>query len=190
MASTNSTEHLQLNQWSGTDRPKMADFNADNQKIDGALHAHTADGAAHVSAQERAAWTGAVPVLGSYEGDGQPMQEISLGFSPAFGIVFAAGENPFQPVDQTTVALRAAFLAGGGSSQAALVTETGFSVLSSATPSPDGSPPSTRRASPINIWSFAKKEGRRGAPPLFFAGKISCGVLHFFKKDAIITCTV
>lgn len=113
MASTNSTEHLQLNQWSGTDRPKMADFNADNQKIDGALHAHTADGAAHVSAQERAAWTGAVPVLGSYEGDGQPMQEISLGFSPAFGIVFAAGENPFQPVDQTTVALRAAFLAGG-----------------------------------------------------------------------------
>ena len=134
MASTNSTEHLQLNQWSGTDRPKMADFNADNQKIDGALHAHTADGAAHVSAQERAAWTGAVPVLGSYEGDGQPMQEISLGFSPAFGIVFAAGKNPFQPVDQTTVALRAAFLAGGGSSQAALVTETGFSVLSSATP--------------------------------------------------------
>ena len=77
---------------------------------------------------------GSLPVLGSYEGDGQPMQEISLGFSPAFGIVFAAGENPFQPVDQTTVALRAAFLAGGGSSQAALVTETGFSVLSSATP--------------------------------------------------------
>lgn len=134
MASTNSTEHLQLSQWSGTDRPKMADFNADNRKIDEALHAHTADGAAHVSAQERAAWTGAAPVHGSYEGDGQPMQEIPLGFSPSFGIVFAAGKNPFQPVDQTTVALRAAFLAGGGSSQAALVTGTGFSVLSSATP--------------------------------------------------------
>ena len=134
MSSSGKTSNYGLNQWIGMDKPKMADFNADNQKVDGALHAHATDETAHVSAQEREVWSGAVPVLGSYRGDGNPTQEISLGFSPAFGIVFAAGENPFQPVDQTTVALRAAFLAGGGSSQAALVTETGFSVLSSATP--------------------------------------------------------
>lgn len=121
-------------------------------------------------------------MLGSYEGDGQPMQEISLGFSPAFGIVFAAGENPFQPVDQTTVALRAAFLAGGGSSQAALVTETGFSVLSSAAPVSGRSPPSTRRASPINIWSFAKKEGGAVRRPSFLQEKFLAGYCIFSKK--------
>ncbi len=43
MASTNMTEHLKLNQWIGSDKPKMADFNADNRKVDQAVGSHTAD---------------------------------------------------------------------------------------------------------------------------------------------------
>ena len=39
MASTNHTEHLNLNQWVGTDPVLMADFNADNAKIDAAIAA-------------------------------------------------------------------------------------------------------------------------------------------------------
>ena len=134
MSSSGKTTHVGLNQWVGADKPKMDDFNADNRKIDEAIHAHTSDGAAHVSTQERMAWTGAIPIFGSYEGDGQPLQEIALGFSPSFGIIFAVGKNPFQPVDQNTVALRAAFLSRDGSSQAVMVTDTGFSVLYASTP--------------------------------------------------------
>ena len=33
------TEHYQLNQWDGADRVLRTDFNEDNAKIDGALHA-------------------------------------------------------------------------------------------------------------------------------------------------------
>ena len=39
MSSTNKTAHYQLNQWIGTDPVLMADFNADNAKIDAALAA-------------------------------------------------------------------------------------------------------------------------------------------------------
>lgn len=34
MPSSNKTAHLQLNKWSGSDKPKKDDFNSDNQKID------------------------------------------------------------------------------------------------------------------------------------------------------------
>ena len=37
MASTNKTEHLSLNQWVLTDKPRMDDFNSDNQKLDQAV---------------------------------------------------------------------------------------------------------------------------------------------------------
>ncbi len=37
MPSTNKTANLELNQWIGTDKPKMADFNADNSLIDAAI---------------------------------------------------------------------------------------------------------------------------------------------------------
>jgi hypothetical protein len=43
MASTNKTANLDLNQWSLSDKPEMADFNADNTKIDTAVSAHLAE---------------------------------------------------------------------------------------------------------------------------------------------------
>ena len=45
MASTNKTANLDLNQWSLSDKPEMADFNADNLKIDTELSAHMAESA-------------------------------------------------------------------------------------------------------------------------------------------------
>ena len=59
MASTNKTETLGLNQWIGSDKPKMEDFNSDNRLIDTALAGHRADQTVHVSAQERR--TGGTP---------------------------------------------------------------------------------------------------------------------------------
>lgn len=43
MASTNKTANLNLNQWSLSDKPEMADFNADNTKIDTVVSAHLAE---------------------------------------------------------------------------------------------------------------------------------------------------
>ena len=61
MPSTNSTEHLALNQWLGTDKPKMADFNADNLKLDAAMGNHLADAVSHLTENERNVWNHAVP---------------------------------------------------------------------------------------------------------------------------------
>ena len=47
MASTNKTANLDLNQWSLSDKPEMADFNADNTKIDTVVSAHLAENAAN-----------------------------------------------------------------------------------------------------------------------------------------------
>ena len=79
MASTNMTEHLKLNQWIGSDKPKMADFNADNRKVDQAVGSHTADQTMHLTEAERAAWNKAIPIVGGYTGDGTPMRAVEMG---------------------------------------------------------------------------------------------------------------
>ena len=38
MPTSNKTEHLGLNQWLGTDKPKRADFVEDNAAIDHAMY--------------------------------------------------------------------------------------------------------------------------------------------------------
>ena len=40
MPSSAKTSFLSLNHWSAGDKPKMADFNSDNQKVDSALQGH------------------------------------------------------------------------------------------------------------------------------------------------------
>ena len=71
------TEQFQLNQWELSDRIQMADFNADNEKIEAAL----------------AAMAGDRLVVGSYTGDGTGSSGgtriIDLGFKPK--LVFVAG---------------------------------------------------------------------------------------------------
>ena len=77
MSSTNKTEHLQLNQWVGTDPFRMSDFNADNQKIDAAIAAK------------------ANIVLGSYKGNGKYGQanpnSLTFPFTPK--IIFLAHKS-------------------------------------------------------------------------------------------------
>lgn len=85
MASSGSTQNLKLNQWEGGDKPKMADFNADNLKIDQAVGAHLTDPAAHPVLQA---------VSGTYTGDGGRFQVINLGFTPKYGFLFAVDLAP------------------------------------------------------------------------------------------------
>ena len=77
MASSNKTTTLGLNQWSGTDKPKRNDFNADNLAIDQAIKnlRESTDVA-----------------VGSYTGNGIPSGRfIEIGFRPKAIFVWAEG---------------------------------------------------------------------------------------------------
>lgn len=91
MSSTNKTDNLHLNNWIGSDVPKMEDFNLDNSIIDRAFSQHTSSGDIHTSADEKEAWNSPYYVS-SYFGNGEKNRNIQLncGFTPKWGIVFAA----------------------------------------------------------------------------------------------------
>ena len=134
MASTNSTANLRLNQWIGSDKPKMADFNEDNRKLDEAVSAHIADTAVHPTAAERQTWTNAAPLFGSYVGNGEPVRTVELGFKPSFGILFAADKNIVQPSGQgSTAVVFSAFISKDGCSQGAYIIDSGFEACSQPT---------------------------------------------------------
>ena len=69
----NHTTNYQLNQWAKSDRIRMDDFNADNQKIDAALKA-VVDGTMQF-------------ITSSYVGDGTEDRVIDLGVTPKLAIV-------------------------------------------------------------------------------------------------------
>ncbi|MCI8648810.1 MAG: hypothetical protein HFG20_01690 [Anaerotruncus sp.] len=141
MASSNKTANLQLNQWVGSDKPKMADFNSDNSKIDAAFAAHTGNTAIHITAQERQTWNSGAPVFGSYVGNGQSFRIIDLGYIPSFGIIFAVDKLPLVASGGTgNMMAYCAFLSKQGASSSAFIEdgtsgmgtgeERGFGVIS------------------------------------------------------------
>lgn len=89
MPSTNKTPFLGLNRWQGDDKPKMNDFNTDNQIVDATMRQHVEDAARHLTAVEKA-YLGSGPLTtGSYTGNGNTTRMVPLGFRPRFVIVFA-----------------------------------------------------------------------------------------------------
>ena len=81
MPSSAKTSYLQLNSWSAGDKPKMADFNSDNQKVDSALQAHVQNTALHLQGNQ-STWVAQPFVTGTYTGDDAASRTISLGFQP------------------------------------------------------------------------------------------------------------
>lgn len=128
MSSSNTTPHLGLNQWIGTDCPKMADFNSDNLKTDAAFHQHTGDSGAHVTAGEKA-WLQQPFAIGTYTGTGAYSFSVNLGFKPRFLAVFNEGNLPYsydhflQVADQ-----RFALATSLGWTNGVQLTATGFTV--------------------------------------------------------------
>lgn len=81
---TNQTQHYGLNQWELSDSVVMADFNADNQKVDAALHSILSS-IPHVCS-------------GSYVGTGTSGADnpntLDLGFAPLFLAIIQEDEYP------------------------------------------------------------------------------------------------
>lgn len=130
MASTNKTEHLSLNQWVLTDKPRMDDFNSDNQKLDQAVGEHTADTTLHITSSERSKWNGAPKLaVGTYVGNNALTRTISVGFTPKFCAVFAQDEMPVDPVNEDGIGeVFAAFACTGTGSLGLAVASGGFTV--------------------------------------------------------------
>lgn len=84
---TNNKTSLGLNSWLGTDKPKRSDFVEDNTLLDSLLNSHFADNTRHFTADDRTLLSQAF-VMGTYIGDGQAQQVITLPFAPRLVIVF------------------------------------------------------------------------------------------------------
>ena len=85
MPSSGKTPNIGLNLWSGSDSPKMEDFNSDNTIIDSAIKALQDQGGGGGSG-------GLSLVLGSYIGDGKETKTIQWESRPKFWVVFASGK--------------------------------------------------------------------------------------------------
>ena len=90
MSSTNKTQRLKLNNWTGSDVPSVGDFNRDNVIIDQYLGNHMYSGELHTSNTERNKWNNPY-YISTYFGNGTSSRTISIGsgFTPKWGIVFA-----------------------------------------------------------------------------------------------------
>lgn len=139
MPSTYKTEHLGLNRWLGSDKPKRTDFNEDNERIDAAVAGHIADHVAHVTEAERARWD-APFVTGSYTGDGTAERAIQLGFRPSALIVCIASKAPIN-VSSSDVQLRFAFATEAGASKGVALSDEGFWVYNPSVAPLDGETP-------------------------------------------------
>ena len=79
MPSSSKTNYLQLNYWSAGDKPKMADFNSDNQRLDNAFQSHIQNNAQHLTGNQ-SAWLAQPFVSGTYTGDGAASRSLSPGW--------------------------------------------------------------------------------------------------------------
>ena len=121
MSSTYKTTNLGLNQFVGSDRPKMEDFNFDNQQIDQKFQEHVLSNL-HLTEQQREQLGKASYQIGSYSGDGQASRTIAVEGEIGFGLIFMVGEVFNQTVTSSgDTYVYAAIITPQGCSKAAAV---------------------------------------------------------------------
>lgn len=100
MSSNSKTPILALNSWAGSDKPKRADFNYDNEVIDTVVGGHINDTEVHLTAEERTKLNSPF-YISYYIGDGINSRTINLNFTPSLVIIFAHG-TPLANYDKAT----------------------------------------------------------------------------------------
>lgn len=95
MSSTNKTPGIELNNWVGSDIPKMADFNNDNNIIDYEITSHKTNGDIHTTAAEKTAWNQPYVIM-TYTGNGNVSRSIKItdDFEPSWGMIFKINYTP------------------------------------------------------------------------------------------------
>ena len=128
MASSNFTSNLHLSAWTGSDRPKRADFVSDNNIIDTALGGHIANSGIHVTADEKARISQPFDVR-IYAGSGESERTISLGFTPSFVIVYRRGVPPVAYSGGANVVYSGYACYGHGSTTGLMINSSGVIVM-------------------------------------------------------------
>lgn len=99
MASTQKTNYLRLNHWSGTDIPKRQDFINDNMILDQTIGSHMEDMQTHLNARDREKLN-SIFFTETYVGDGAENRVITLKETPSFVILYPInypmGKTEFQ----------------------------------------------------------------------------------------------
>lgn len=155
MPSTYKTQHLGLNSYIGTDKPKRTDFNGDNERIDAAIYEHTANGGIHVTAAEKQLWN-APFVPGSYTGDGTASRTVALGFTPRVVLAAAAGCSPIGANTNAEVLIRSGFATALGGTKGIEITQNGFIVKNAAYMPPDGETPKLNVNGTVYVYLAVK----------------------------------
>lgn len=138
MSSSNKTSYLGLNQFIGSDKPKMEDFNTDNRLLDEKIQQHL-QSQLHLNEQQRKRLESPSYLIGSYTGDGTAKRTILVEQPIGFGFVFMVGEGLHYAV--TTLGenhIFSAVMTPKGCSKGISITSGGFSVLQSGSSTPDG----------------------------------------------------
>ena len=155
MPSTNKTAFLGLNKWLGSDKPKIEDFNADNQKLDNAIKIHQENSGLHLTPQQKQ-WVAAPVVVGSYVGDSQEERTISLGFTPRFVVVLGSEVSPFEYNPYLAYTQQYMGVAcGGGGNRGITPVEGGFVVMQNNAGPGDGSTSMQLNAHGLTYHYFA-----------------------------------
>lgn len=126
MSSTYKTTYLGLNKFVGTDKPKMEDFNFDNEQLDSKFQEHIESGL-HITEEERKLLGKSSLVMGSYVGDGQEERMIPLEDEVELLFIFTVGEA-LTHVNGTITDIFSAVLTPLGCTAGASLTEGGFLV--------------------------------------------------------------
>lgn len=92
MAASEKTEVLGLSLWAGTDKPRRADFVADNSALETLVGGHLQNADLHLDDARRARVDTPVEVR-TYTGTGAVSRSLVFDFSPSAAIVFAIGKG-------------------------------------------------------------------------------------------------
>lgn len=111
MAASEKTEVLGLSLWAGTDKPRRADFVADNTALETLVGGHLNDAELHLDDTRRARLDAPVEVR-TYTGTGTASRSLVFSFQPKAVIVFAVGKGPAE-YSGTHTKQYAGFSAGG-----------------------------------------------------------------------------
>lgn len=120
MPSTSKTKTLRLNQFVGSDKPKMDDFNYDNAQLETLVGGHLEDSEKHLTQAEREELFRPSSELFFYDGNNSAQRSFTLDFAPRFCIVYALGMPP-SVNDMTTPSITQCYTAAAGQNGKATV---------------------------------------------------------------------
>lgn len=139
MPSSSKTATLGLNQWVGTDIPKMEDYNNDNLALERLVGAHLTDETLHLNSELKN-WLTARFASGGYEGNDANPRTIELGFRPTLVLVFAL-DQPVAYHQSGGNYIFSAVICPEGGTVGSEMTETGFTVYDASVMPPTGIAP-------------------------------------------------